>query len=84
MEQPPDPGGGEDGGGEFGGGELGGGEFGGLLGGWVAPALSALRTAVYAAFLFPLPSKSSGDSPLRQESGSRTPQTVMPVQRATA
>ena len=50
MEQPPDPvGGGEDGGGDDGGGEDGRcDDGGGLVGGgdWVAPAFSALRTAV--------------------------------------
>src|SRR4051812_2701125 len=46
-------------------------------------ALRALSTEVYAAFLLPPPSNSSGLSPERQESLSRTPQTVMPTQRGT-
>src|SRR3954471_20172668 len=46
-------------------------------------ALRALRTDVYAAFLLPPPSNSSGLSPERHESLSRTPQTVMPTQRDT-
>ncbi len=47
--------------------------------------LSAFRTELYAAFLLPLVSNSSGEvlAP-SQESLSRTPQTVMPVQRGTA
>ena len=48
------------------------------------PALRAFRTEVYAAFLLPVPSNSSGFWPVRQESLSRMPQTVMPVQRTTA
>ena len=48
------------------------------------PALSAFSTEVYAAFLLPVPSNSSGFSPVRQESLSRMPQTVMPVHRDTA
>jgi hypothetical protein len=43
----------------------------------------AVSVALYAGFLLPLRSNSSGFSPLRQESLSRMPQTVMPVQRAT-
>src|SRR6266540_578387 len=46
-------------------------------------SFSASRTALYAGFLLPAPSKSSGFSPWRQESLSRTPQTVMPTQRGT-
>ena len=38
---------------------------------------------MYAAFLLPPPSNSSGLSLERQESLSRTPQTVMPMQRGT-
>jgi len=76
---------------ELGGGgvvELGGGGVVELGGGGVVETggapFSALRTDVYAAFLLPLPSKSSGVSPERQESLSRTPHTVMPTQRETA
>jgi len=46
-------------------------------------AFSTSRTALYAAFLLPPPSNSSGFSPARQESLSRTPHTVMPTQRDT-
>src|SRR4051812_5526762 len=49
----------------------------------VPPAFSALSTLVYAAFLFPELSKSSGVPDERHESLSRTPHTVMPVQRET-
>ena len=55
-----------------------------VVGGGVAPALSAFSTDVYAAFLLPPPSKRSGDSPLRHESLSRMPHTVMPLHRDTA
>ena len=48
------------------------------------PLLSAVSTELYAAFLLPPPSNSSGDSPLRHESESRTPHTVIPMHRATA
>ncbi len=48
------------------------------------PPLRADRTASYAAFLLPAQSNSSALSPPRQESQSRTPHTVMPVQRETA
>ena len=55
-----------------------------VLGGvGVPPAVIAFSTDVYAAFLVPEPSNSSGLS-MRQESVSRMPQTVMPVQRETA
>src|SRR5262245_4688663 len=50
----------------------------------VGPTFRALRTLVYAGFLLPLASKSSGDSPLRHELLSRMPHTVMPAQRGTA
>src|SRR5659263_460012 len=53
-------------------------------GGVVLDALSALSVEVYAAFLLPEASKSSGFAPVRHESLSRTPHTVMPVQRETA
>src|SRR5688572_29886225 len=46
--------------------------------------LRALRVEVYAAFLLPEESNSSGFWPVRQESLSRMPHTVMPLQRATA
>src|SRR4051794_10190479 len=46
-------------------------------------ALRALSTEVYAAFLLPPPSNSSGLSLERHESLSRTPHTVMPRQRGT-
>ena len=39
---------------------------------------------MYACFLLPLPSNSSGVPLARQESVSRMPHTVMPLQRATA
>ena len=50
----------------------------------VVPALRALRVAVYEAFLAPDAVNSSGFSPVRQESLSRMPHTVMPVHRVTA
>src|SRR5688572_13870377 len=50
----------------------------------VGAALSALSTALYAAFFCPLELKSSGFCEARHESLSRTPQTVMPRQRETA
>src|SRR5581483_12476167 len=77
----PPAGGGLFGGGLFGGGLLGGGLFGGGLLGPEVAALRALRTEVYAGFLLPLLSNSSGLSLERQESLSRTPQTVIPTQR---
>lgn len=49
-----------------------------------SPPLSASRTAVYAAFLLPSLLNSNGVCSDRQESLSRTPQTVMPRQRETA
>ena len=52
--------------------------------GVVGPPLSAFSVEVYAAFLLPLPSKSSGLPQARHESLSRMPHTVMPVQRETA
>jgi hypothetical protein len=48
------------------------------------PLFSAVRTASYAGFFWPLPLNSSGLSPDRHESESRTPHTVMPLQRETA
>ena len=49
------------------------------------PALfSASKVELYAAFLLPLQSNSSGVPLERHESQSRTPHTVMPLQRATA
>src|SRR4051812_8076398 len=52
--------------------------------GWIGPAeLRRLRTTGDGALLLPPPSNSSGLSPERQESLSRTPQTVMPMQRGT-
>ena len=89
--QPWPPGAGELGGGELGGGELGGGslggpeldgETGGELGGGV-PLFRVFSVEVYAAFLLPLPSNSSGVPLARQESVSRIPHTEMPVQRVT-
>src|SRR5689334_14453210 len=53
-------------------------------GGVVVPLFKASRAAVYAAFLFPLPSNSSGVPLARHESESRMPHTVIPLQRVTA
>jgi len=44
---------------------------------------SADRTAVYSLFLLPELSNSNGEPEERHESESRTPQTVIPAQRAT-
>src|SRR5262245_58366970 len=81
-ERGPPPGGLD--GGLFGG-RLPAGVLGGVVGGLLTgvPEPSAVSTASYAGFLLPLLSNSSGFWPVRHESLSRMPHTVMPEQRAT-